>query len=78
MYCHYYQAQIVKEKIWFVVGCLKAEDHLAFERATQQTPNFEFFVPPGKKNEFLRFINYMQQQGYVANLEEKPNRFSHD
>lgn len=75
MYCRYYQARLVKESIWFIVGCLKAESNLVFDRATDHDHTlFEFFVPPQTVTEFLGFMDCLQRRGMVLTLEELPNR----
>ena len=75
LYCCYYQARFVRETTWFVVGCLRAENNLVFERATDEDPQlFEFFVSPHCEEEFLKFMEYMQHKGLVLSLEQKPNR----
>jgi hypothetical protein len=76
MYCLYYQARLVKEMTWFVVGALRAEHSFVFERSVNpQDPQlFEFFVPAEHKEEFLTFMDCMIRRGHVVNLERKPNR----
>lgn len=74
-YCEYYQARFLKEKTWFVVGCLRAESNLVFDRATAEDPQvFEFFVPPHREMEFLAVMNIFEKKGYVFSLEKKLNR----
>ena len=76
MYCKYYHGEILREKTWFVTGCLKSHDNLVFERAIDKDNNiFEFFVPPQLESEFLHVMSYLQKNGYVLSLEEKENRF---
>lgn len=75
MYCSYYQARFVKETTWFVVGCLKAESNLVFERATDDDRQlFEFFVTPSCEPEFVSFMACMEGWGYVSDLVKLPNR----
>lgn len=75
LYCHYFQATLLREKIWFVVGALKSQENLCFDRALEKQTNlFEFFVPTECVPEFLRCMRYFQEQGFVFNLEQKPNR----
>lgn len=75
MYCRYYLARLPRETTWFVVGLLKAESNLVFERATDQDPQlFEFFVPPDREQEFLSFMACLQRRGLVGTLEQVHNR----
>ena len=76
MYCTYYHVRFVKKDIWFVVGALRAEDNVVFERAFDgESELFEFFVPPGREPEFLSFMDCLSRRGHVLSLEQKPNRF---
>ena len=75
LYCQYFQANLLREKIWFVVGALKSQENLCFDRALdKQTNLFEFFVPIKCVPEFLRCMHYFQDLGYLFNLEQKTNR----
>jgi hypothetical protein len=75
-HCLYYQAGVKREKTWFVVGALRNEDHVAFERALEnQQDTIEFLVPPSQENNFLEFIAQLQQYGVVLWFEKQPNRF---
>ena len=75
MYCRYYLARLVKETTWFVVGLLKAESNLVFERATDQDRQlFEFFVPADREQEFLSFMGCLQRRGLVVTFEQAHNR----
>lgn len=75
MYCRYYLARLVKETTWFVVGLLKAESNLVFERATDEDPQlFEFFVPTDREREFLSFMECLRRRGLVVTLEQARNR----
>ena len=75
MYCHYYQAKVLRKKAWFVVGSFRNEENIAFIRALESSQDlFEFFVPDGYKEHFLSFIKYLQEHGYIFEFEEKPNR----
>ena len=72
MKCLYYQGYVVREKIWFVVGVLRNEDHLCFERTVDKHTNlFEFFVPAGNDKIFRHLMDYFVAQGYVFDLEQK-------
>ncbi|MBM3892799.1 hypothetical protein FJ365_00160 [Candidatus Dependentiae bacterium] len=75
MNCVYYQGYLDREKIWFVVGMLRNEDHLCFERTVDKNTNlFEFFVPAGNEQAFLYLMDYCVAQGYVFDLQKKPQR----
>ena len=75
MYCEYYQAKVVKDKIWFIAGCLRNEDHLVFERALARHNNvLEYFVTKDREEEFLDYMKHFQKLGYVLALEKMPNR----
>ena len=76
-YCSYYQAVLKRNRIWFVVGVLRNEDHVVFERACEgNTSTFEFFVPTGQEQRFLDVMKTFQESGEVSQLEKLPNRFS--
>ncbi len=75
MYCLYYHVRFIKKTTWFVVGVLRAEDNVVFERALDSdTEIFEFFIPPGRESEFLSFMDCLTRRGYVLSIEKKPNR----
>jgi hypothetical protein len=75
-YCLYYQAKVKREKTWFVVGALRNEDHVAFERAIEKQQNIlEFLVPPDQEASFIEFITHLQQRGVVLEYEKQANRF---
>ena len=74
--CLYYHARIERAKIWFVVGSLRNEDHVCFERALDKKMNtFEFFVPEGQQVRFLQLMNYFTTHGFVFGLEQRDNPF---
>ncbi len=71
MLCAYYQGYLVREKIWFVVGLLRNEDHICFERALDKTTGlFEFFVPHDQEELFLRIMAYLKGQGCLISFEK--------
>jgi hypothetical protein len=75
-YCLYYQAIVNREKTWFIVGALRNEDHIAFERAMDgQSDTLEFLVPPDQETLFLEFIQHLQHRGVVIKYEKQANRF---
>lgn len=76
-YCLYYQASVNREKTWFVVGALRNEDHLAFERAMENKQDIlEFLVPPSQEKSFLEFILQLQERGVVFWCKKQTNRFA--
>lgn len=75
MVCLYYQAEIKKEKVWFVAGVLRSFEHLAFDRTIDKEQSlFEFFVPQDLENYFLQVMNYFGHEGMIKNLQKLPNR----
>ena len=75
LYCEYYQGVVLRPKVWFVIGCLRSQNNLLFERALDGKASlFEFFVPPMREQEFLAIMSFFQEQGYVLSLEKRPNR----
>ena len=76
MICQYYQANVLTKKAWFVSGCFRNEDHVAFVRALDGSSDvFEFFVPDDQEERFLVLAHYLQKHGYFLSLEKKENRF---
>ena len=74
MRCLYYQGYVVREKIWFVVGLLRNEDHVCFERTVDKHANlFEFFVPESQEHVFKHLMDYFIAKEYLFGLERKPN-----
>ena len=75
MFCEYYQAEVLKEKTWFISGCFRNEENFVFARALEgNTSVFEFFVPPLYEDRFLAFSQYFLKEGYFLSLEKKENR----
>jgi|SaaInlStandDraft_5_1057022.scaffolds.fasta_scaffold399700_1 hypothetical protein len=75
MYSKYYQAKAVRKKIWFIAGCLRNEDHWAFDRSLDAKNNLlEFFVSPSYEEEFLSLMNYFKKEGLILELKKLPNR----
>jgi hypothetical protein len=78
-YCSYYQANIKREKMWFIVATFRSFEHLLFDRAlNKQTCLFEFFVPSDLEPYFLEIIDHCIKQGIVSNLQKLPNRLAHE
>jgi hypothetical protein len=77
MYSKYYKVKVLKEKTWFVSGCFRSEDNLAFARALEaEKDTFEFFVTKEMESQFLQLIHLLKKQGCVLNIHEDINRFS--
>ncbi|MCF7799469.1 DUF4911 domain-containing protein [Candidatus Babeliales bacterium] len=75
MYCQYYQAHTQRSKTWFVIGCFKAEDNIAFVRTLEkQSSLLEFFVPEGQEQHFLKLMNYLLKNEYLLDYQKMPNR----
>ena len=75
MYCTYYQAKAVRNKIWFIAGCIRNEYHCAFDRAMEGKENMlEFFVAPDFEENFLSLMAYLKKEGHILKLEKLPNR----
>ncbi|NDD54634.1 hypothetical protein EBZ39_12290 [bacterium] len=72
MECLYYQGRVERDKIWFVVGLLRNEDHICFERALdKKTGLFEFFVPKDQEEPFLFLMNYLINKDFVTCFEQR-------
>ena len=74
-FCSYYQAQIRKPDVLFVVATLKTFEHLCFDRALDPKENrFEFFVAPAYEEQFLEVMRFFEREQMVQDLEKLPNR----
>ena len=74
-YCQYYLAQTNKTKTWFVVGALRNEDNIVFERTIDKKDSIlEFFVTKGYEDKFLKVMNQFKELGYVLNYHKTENR----
>lgn len=75
LYCKYYQAQVSKKDVWFLVSILKSMDNLEFNRTIDiENSIFEFFVPEDNKQLFLKVMNFLIKKNVVFDLKELPNR----
>ena len=75
MYSEYYQARSLKEKTWFVMGCLRNEDNLVFFRTIDKdSSTFECFVSKECEERFLDIMKHLCSKGYVFDLQKKENR----
>lgn len=75
LFCSYYQAYVVPQTGWFVVAALKSFDHLAFDRTVDVNGSiFEFFVPEAYEPTFLSIMKWMEENGYVRDVQKLPNR----
>ena len=76
-YCLYYQARVDRQKTWFVVGVMRNEDHLAFERTLEgQREILEFFVPEDQEQPFLALMEMLKNNGCVFGWNKQPNRYA--
>lgn len=74
-YCSYYQAQVSRELVWFMVATLRSFEHVVFDRTLSKSDSvFEFFVPEAQEQIFSELMAYYQQQGIVQQCEKLPNR----
>ena len=75
MYGVYYQAHGMRDKVWFIMGCIRNEDNWAFSRTYDKENNIlEFFVAPGYEKEFVSLLTHLKAQGYIFSFQKKPNR----
>lgn len=75
LYSEYYQAKAVRKTIWFVHGCMRNEDHWAFDRALDSENDIlEFFVPKDQEEKFLNLMNFFQESGYLISFCKLENR----
>jgi hypothetical protein len=74
-FCSYYQAQIRKSDVLFVVATLKTFEHTCFDRSLDPVKSrFEFFVPSACEEQFLEVMRYFERKEMVQGLEKFPNR----
>lgn len=75
IYSSYYQAYVDKNFCWYVVAILKSFDHLAFDRTLDTPTNlFEFYVAPGREQEFENLMHYFEKNYLIRDLKKLPNR----
>jgi hypothetical protein len=75
MYCQYYQATLERPKTWFISGCFRNEDNVAFARALDGSKGiFEFFVPKDQEETFLNLIKYLVRKRYILSYQKMKNR----
>ena len=75
MFCEYFQANVQKEKTWFLSACMRNEENVAFARCLdKKTGIFEFFVPKDQEEIFLETMARIEKMGIVSNLVKKENR----
>lgn len=76
LYCSYYQANVVRQKMWFVVAAFRSFEHLSFDRAfDKQQCIFEFFVPQELEHDFVAIISHFVDHKIMSNVTKLPNRF---
>jgi len=62
----YYQAKIERERTWFFTATLRSFEHLCFDRTCDVEHGvFEFFVTPGRVDEFEFLMRWYAQQNIV-------------
>lgn len=83
MYCLYYQAEIVINKVWFLTSILKSFEHLCFDRTlikkveyANDITVFEFFVPADQEAHFIELLGYFCQNGIVKGYKKQVNRLA--
>ena len=75
-YCVYYTARLERSLCWMVSSCLRATEHVSFDRALNvQESIFEFFVPADMEPVFLQVMQYLEGQQAVSELTKQENRF---
>ena len=76
MLSSYYQVMVPRDRIWFVTGCLRNEDHWTFDRALEGTTNvLEVFVAPSYEEAFCALMDFFRMNGEIFSYEKLPNRF---
>ena len=71
-FCLFYEVNVKIENTWFVVGVFRNEDHLAFERTSDNDRSvLEFYIPSACEKEFLHIINALQLQGDVLSYKKR-------
>ena len=76
-YCLYFQAQVKKEKIWFLTSILRSCEHLVFDRTLDQEQSiFEFFVPEDSREEFQSLMKFFEKEKVISSYKKLPNRLS--
>jgi len=79
LFCTYYQAHVNGTFCWFVTALLRSYEHMVFDRTIDvENSILEFFVAPGAERHFLSIMSYFQEQGYIDQLKELPNRLQSD
>ncbi len=73
-YCLYYQAKLEAKTTLFVTATLRSFDNLVFDRCLNEKNIFEFFVPDGSQEEFLKIMSFFQENGIVTDLIKCDNR----
>lgn len=73
--CSYYQAQVNRELVWFMVATLRSFEHLCFDRTLLKDESvFEFFVPQHNEQLFVELMNYYQNESIITKVQKLPNR----
>jgi Domain of unknown function (DUF4911) len=75
MLCLYYQAQVPRKQVWFLVAILRSYEHLAFDRTLDKAESiFEFFVPSDNEQEFIKLMDYFLQSSVITYVKKLPHR----
>jgi len=75
MYSSYFVVKIPKKQTWFVLGIIRNSSHIAIERSLdKKTGEVEFFVAPGREEEFENLINSFSRFGLELLCERRENR----
>lgn len=75
LYCHYYQAHVMREQAWFFVAVARSYEHVMFDRTFDVHKSiFEFFVPVDMEVHFLEIMNTLQKQGVISDVCKMDNR----
>jgi len=75
LYCHYYQAHVMRDQAWFFVAVVRSYEHVMFDRTFDVHESiFEFFVPKDMEKPFLEIMSILQEQGIISDVHRLDNR----
>ena len=75
LYCHYYQAHVMRDQAWFFVAVARSYEHVMFDRTFDVHESiFEFFVPLDMEVHLLEIMDILQKQGVIFNVRKMENR----
>ena len=70
---------IPKKQTWFVLGIIRNEENVAFERSIDKAKGIlEFYVPTECEPQFIRIINILKNDGYITNITKQRNRLEYE